>query len=234
MKSSTFKKFCKPSERLEKEDTMEFDFETLAAEDRYKLLTSTIVPRPIAWVTTLSKDGVRNAAPFSFFNALSRDPALLAIGIMPNGDGSMKDTARNILDTREFVVNLVPRVAAQAMNHTSADLPPDLDELALAKLDTIPSLKVKPDRIAISPVSFECRLHTPIVLSTQLIALGEVVRLHIADAAMLDPTKLYVDTPKLDLISRLHGRGLYGSAEVAFEMTRPSAYTAAEKEKARD
>ena len=98
---------------------MEFDFEVLAASDRYKLLTSTIVPRPIAWVTTVSKNGVRNAAPFSFFNAMSNDPALLAIGIMNKADGTPKDTARNILATGEFVVNLVPRSAADVMNLTS-------------------------------------------------------------------------------------------------------------------
>ena len=92
---------------------MEFDFEKLAADERYKLLTSTIVPRPIAWITTVSADGVRNAAPFSFFNAMGKDPPLLAIGIQGNDDGSLKDTARNIIETREFVVNLVTeRVAA--------------------------------------------------------------------------------------------------------------------------
>jgi flavin reductase (DIM6/NTAB) family NADH-FMN oxidoreductase RutF len=213
---------------------MEFDFEMLAADDRYKLLTSTIVPRPIAWVTTLSKNGARNAAPFSFFNAMSKDPPLLAVGIMADGDGSMKDTARNILDTGEFVVNLVPRVAAEAMNLTSIDAPPDIDELALAKLETAPSLKVKPERIVISPVSFECRLHTPIELSNQLIALGEVVQAHIADAMMLDAAKLYVDTPAMHLIGRMHGRGLYATTDSIFQMPRPQPYGAPEKEKARD
>ncbi len=122
---------------------MEFDFETLPVADRYKIMTSTIVPRPIAWVTTLSKDGIRNAAPISFFNGMGKDPPVLALGIQPN-DGSLKDTARNILDTHEFVVNLVPESAAQAMNITSIDAPPDVDELALANIATVPSLKVKP------------------------------------------------------------------------------------------
>ncbi|MFA5957108.1 flavin reductase family protein [Hyphomicrobium sp.] len=214
---------------------MEFDFEALAADDRYKLLTSTIVPRPIAWVTTLSKNGVRNAAPFSFFNAMSKDPPLLAVGIMADGDGSMKDTARNILDTGEFVVNLVPREAAEAMNLTSIDAPPDVDELVLAKLDTLPSVKVKPERIAISPVSFECRLHTPIRLANQLIALGEVVQAHIADAKMLNIAKSYVDTPAMHLIGRMHGRGLYVTTDNMFEMPRPEAYAAMQKrEEAQD
>ena len=83
---------------------------------------------------------------------------------------------------------------------------------------------MKPDRIAISPVSFECRLHTPIELSGQLIALGEVVQAHVADDMMLDVSKLYVDTPKLQLISRLHGRGLYGTTETVFQISRPSSF----------
>ncbi len=203
---------------------MEFDFEALAADDRYKILTGTIVPRPIAWVTTLSKNGARNAAPFSFFNALSKAPPLLALGIMANGDGSMKDTARNILDTGEFVVSLVPRTAAEAMNLTSIDAPPDIDELALAKLDTKPSIKVKPERIAISPVSFECRLHTPIELSNQLIALGEVVQAHVADAFIQDAKKFYIDTPAMHLIGRLHGRGWYATTEDMFQMPRPEPF----------
>jgi flavin reductase (DIM6/NTAB) family NADH-FMN oxidoreductase RutF len=208
---------------------MEFDFETLAASDRYKLLTSTIVPRPIASVTTMSKNGVRNAAPFSFFNAMSNDPALLAVGIMNKADGTPKDTAHNILATGEFVVNLVPRSAADVMNLTSIDAPPDTDELVVASLKTLPSLKVKPDRIAISPVSFECRLHTPIELSGQLIALGKVVQAHVADGMMLDASKLYVDTPKLQLISRLHGRGFYGTTETVFQISRPNSFEDTQK-----
>lgn len=212
---------------------MELDFETATAADRYKLMTSTIVPRPIAWITTLSTNGARNAAPFSFFNAMSKEPALLAVGILAERDGAMKDTARNILDTGEFVVNLVPRSAADAMNLTSIDTPAEVDELALAGLDTAPSVKVKPPRIAISPVSFECRLHTPIVLSNQLIAIGEVIQLHIADAMMLDAERLDVNTPHLDLIARLHGRGFYSSAEPAFELSRPSPQISSRNEKAR-
>jgi len=200
---------------------MEFDFEKLAADDRYKILASTIVPRPIAWVTTISADGVRNAAPFSFFNALGKEPALLALGITPEPSGEMKDTARNILDTREFVVNLVPRSASQAMNMTSGNVPPDIDELELAQLETRPSSKVRPERIAISPVAFECRLHTPVEISNQLIALGEVVQAHVADSFVLDPEKYYVDTLAMDLIGRMHGRGWYMGSDGMFQIARP-------------
>ena len=204
---------------------MEFDFERLAADDRYKILTSTIVPRPIAWITSLSKNGVRNAAPFSFFNAMSKTPPIIAIGIQANADGAMKDSARNILDTREFVVNLVPRSAAEAMNLTSIDAPADIDELSLADLETLPSLKVKPARIAISPVAFECRLHTPIeVAPSQLIVLGEIVHAHVSDAFVLDAEKHYIDTPALHLIGRLHGRGWYTTTDDAFQISRPEPY----------
>lgn len=205
---------------------MEFDFERLAADDRYKILTSTIVPRPIAWVSSISKNGVRNAAPFSFFNAMSKTPPIIAIGIQANADGSMKDSARNILDTREFVVNLAPRAVAEAMNLTSVDAPPDVDELSMADLATLPSVKVKPERIAASPVAFECRLHTPIeVAPSQLIVLGEIVQAHVADEFVLDGEKRYIDTPALDLIGRLHGRDWYSTTSDIFQIERPAAYS---------
>ena len=209
---------------------MEFDFEKLAADDRYKILTATIVPRPIAWITTRSKNGVRNAAPFSFFNAMSKTPPILAIGIQANSDGSMKDSARNILETGEFVVNLVPRAAAQSMNLTSIDAPADIDELTLAKLDTAPAIKVKPERIAASPVAFECRLHTPVeVAPSQLIVLGEIVQAHVADAFVLDPLKHYIDTLALHLIGRMQGRGWYTPADDAFQIERPRPFKTASR-----
>jgi flavin reductase (DIM6/NTAB) family NADH-FMN oxidoreductase RutF len=205
---------------------MEFDFETLAPDDRYKILTSTIVPRPIAWITTVSKSGVRNAAPFSFFNAMSKTPPILAVGIQANSNGSMKDSARNILDTGKFVVNLVTRSVASAMNLTSVEAPSDVDEIALADLDTLPSLKVLPPRLTASPVAFECKLHTPIeVAKSQLIVLGEIVQAHVADAFVLDANKHYIDTPALDLIGRLHGRGWYSRTKDSFQMERPAPFS---------
>jgi flavin reductase (DIM6/NTAB) family NADH-FMN oxidoreductase RutF len=204
---------------------MEFDFEQLTSEDRYKILTSTIVPRPIAWVTSLSKNGVRNAAPFSFFNAMSRTPPIIAIGIQAKAGGAMKDSARNILDTGEFVVNLVPRAAAEAMNLTSVDAPADVDELAFAGLQTRPSQKVRPERIAISPVAFECRLHTPIeVAQGQFIILGRIVQAHVADEFVLDAEKRYIETPALHLIGRMHGREWYASTDEIFQIARPDPY----------
>lgn len=201
---------------------MDFDFETLAPDDRYKIFSATIVPRPIAWVTTQSPSGVRNVAPFSFFNVLSKAPPLLALGIQRDGDGTMKDTARNILDTREFVVNLVPYAAREAMSATSAALAPDADELAFAGLDTVASIKVAPPRIAASPVAFECRLHTPLEASpNQLIAIGEIVSAHVDDAFVLDADRHYIATDKLDLIGRMQGRDWYVDTRRPFQVPRP-------------
>ena len=201
---------------------MNFDFERMAAAERYKLMTATIVPRPIAWVTTLSLDGVRNAAPFSFFNAMSKDPPLVALGLQANEDGSFKHTARNILDTGEFVVNLVPFAAREAMSLTSTR--EDVDELTLAGLETVPSIVVKPARIAICPVAFECRLHTPLeVAPGHLIVLGRIVSAHVDDAFVLDAQKTYIDTMKLQHIGRMHGRDAYTRAQDAFQIARPNA-----------
>lgn len=201
---------------------MDFDFETLAPDDRYKILSATIVPRPIAWVTTQSPSGVRNAAPFSFFNVLSKAPPLLALGIQRDGDGTMKDTARNILDTREFVVNLVPYALREAMNATSAAVAPGVNELALAGLDMVPSIKIAPSRIAASPVAFECRLHTPLEVSpNQLIAIGEIVTAHVDDAFVRDAARHYIATDALDLIGRMQGRDWYVDTRRPFQVPRP-------------
>ena len=99
----------------------------------YKLMVSTVTPRPIAWVTTQSPDGALNAAPYSFFNAMGPNPPTLALGLMHDPARGRKDTARNILDTGEFVVNLVPRALAEAMNVTAIDAPAQIDELALPR-----------------------------------------------------------------------------------------------------
>lgn len=203
---------------------MQFDFRELSATDRYKILTGTIVPRPIAWVTTLSRSGVRNAAPFSFFNAMSKEPPLLALGIQANSRGGMKDTARNILDTREFVVNLVPHALAAAMSQTSVEAPPDVDELDAAGLETVASGVVAPPRIAGSPVAFECKLHSHIEVSpNHVIVLGEVLLAHVEDDAMLDAARHYVDTPVLDLVGRMHSRGCYTTTRDLFQIDRPPA-----------
>lgn len=196
------------------------DFAALNPHEGYKLLVGTVTPRPIALATTIDTKGVVNAAPFSFFNAFSDDPPALAMGVNSNDLQPAKDTARNIRETGEFVVNLVDQAIAPKMNICAIDFPPDVDELKEAGLTAVPSVKVKPPRIAESPVSFECvRLATVEIGIGRNLVLGRVVHMHIRDE-LIDMTKLHIRTDKLDLIGRMHGRGWYARTTDLFEMPR--------------
>ncbi len=200
---------------------MLFEMDKLSEQDTYKLLVSTVVPRPIAWVVTQDPEGAINAAPFSFFNAVSGNPPIVTFGIGGRGAGDAKDTGNNIRRTGQFVVNLVNNATAEAMNITAIDFPHTVDELKESGLTLAPSSKIKPPRIVESPVAFECeRLVTIDVADDRTIVLGKVVAIHIADDCVLDPVKCYVDTPKLDLIGRMHGRGWYTRTTDRFEMPR--------------
>jgi len=198
---------------------MELDFTTIAPTDRYKVLTAVVVPRPIAWVTTASADGIVNVAPFSFFNAMGSQPAIVALGIASRGQGVPKDTLRNIKETGEFVVNLVTYGAREVMNRTAADFPPEVSELAAVGLETTPSTVVKPPRLALSPVHLECRLATIVEVGRNRVTIGEIVHAHIADE-FYDAEKGYVASERLDLIGRMHGRGWYARTTDLFEMPR--------------
>jgi flavin reductase (DIM6/NTAB) family NADH-FMN oxidoreductase RutF len=201
---------------------MQFDFEAMTANDRYKIMMSTIVPRPIAWVVSLDADGTPNAAPYSFFNGMGSDPPILCIGVLRHPEKRFKDTAHNILETSQFVVNLVSEATAEAMNITCIDAPPGVDELKLAGLETTPSLKVKPPRISASPVAFECVTHTVMNFSPgQAMLIGRIVAAHVADDCVLDAAKHHVDTPKLRLVGRMHGSGTYVRTSDRFRMERP-------------
>ena len=200
---------------------MLFDFSALTAQARYKLLASTITPRPIAWVVSQSAAGAVNAAPFSFFNVLAGDPPTVGISIGSRAPGHTKDTLANIRETNEFVVNLVSRDNAEAMNKTATEFPPGVDELAAAGLTRLPSVKVTPPRIAESPVAFECKLFQAIPLGpSNMLVLGHVVAMHVRDDAVLDALKFYIDTPKLDLVGRMHGGGGYTTTRDQFQIRR--------------
>ena len=200
---------------------MLFDFETLATQDRYKLLVSTVVPRPIAWVVTQDTQGRLNAAPYSFFNVFSADPPVVVFGIGGRKPGNVKDTGQNIRETGQFTVCLVNQATAEPMNITAIDFPPEVDELAEAKLTTLPSTKVKPPRIAESPVAFECERFLIVELNTdRALVLGRVVAMHVRDDCVLDAKRCHIDTPKLDLIGRMHGGGWYTRTTDRFEMPR--------------
>ncbi|MDE2514726.1 MAG: flavin reductase family protein [Rhodospirillales bacterium] len=200
---------------------MLFDLAALDAQNAYKLLVSTIVPRPIAWITTCDVDGTLNAAPYSFFNAVSGHPPVVAIGIGGRAPGDAKDTGGNIRRTGQFVVNLVSDALAEKMNVTAIDFPKAVDELGQAGLSIAPSAKVRPPRIAESPVALECeRLVIVDVGIDRSVVLGTVVAIHIQDDCVLDAARCYVDTPKLDLIGRMHGGGWYSRTTDRFELPR--------------
>ena len=200
---------------------MLFDFATISARERYKLLVSTIVPRPIAWIVSQDLHGHLNAAPFSFFNAFAGDPPVVGIGIGSHDPGRPKDTRHNIRETGQFVVNLVSEEAAEVMNITAIEFERGVSEPHEAGLTTIPSVHVKAPRIAESPVSMECELLQIIDLGPeQSLVLGRVLAMHIRDDAVIDPAKRHIDTPKLKLIGRMHGAGWYARTTDLFKMDR--------------
>jgi flavin reductase (DIM6/NTAB) family NADH-FMN oxidoreductase RutF len=200
-----------------------FDFEQMTPMHCFEFLTGTVVPRPIALITTRSPEGIVNAAPYSFFNIMGIAPPVVACTVLPRPDGSMKGTGRNILAAREFVVNLVSEQMAEAMNVTCIDAPADVEELALAGLRTMPSDKVGVPRVEASPVAFECVLHAEVPLSTnQFIAIGRIVRAHVADEFVLDAPKHLFDTPALQLIGAMHAAKWYSRTSNLFAMDRPT------------
>ena len=201
---------------------MHFDLAQIPTTDAYKLLVSTVVPRPIALATTVDGAGRVNAAPFSFFNAVSSVPPVVVLGISPgdaSGDG-YKDTERNIRDSGEFVVNLVDEALAERMNICAVDFPASIGELEKAELTPLPSVGVRPPRIAQSPVSFECRRITGLSLGPRsTLEVGRVIHIHIRDD-LVDPAKTYVHTEKMRLIGRMHGRGWYARTTDLFLLDR--------------
>lgn len=201
---------------------MRYDLSAVPEPIAYKLLAATIIPRPIAWVVTQDAEGRRNAAPFSFFNVMGSAPPTVALGILADPARGLKDTAQAILDTGEFVVNLVPERLVQAMNLTSIDAPRGVNELELAGLATLPSDSVAPPRIADSPVAFECRLHTSVETGpNQVVVIGLVTTVHIEDRFLLDPVRAHVDTDALDLVARSFGAGYIRSHDT-FQLARPN------------
>lgn len=204
--------------------TVFFDFGALSRHNCHKLMTSTIVPRPIAWVTTLNDDGTVNVGPFSFFNVASEEPPLLsvAVGSGERFAGDLKDTGVNIRRNGEFVVNLVGYANAEAMVTTAVNFAAGVSEAGFAGIETVPSVKVATPRIRQSPASLECTLFRSIDLGDgQSLVLGRVVGVHVDEQAVLDAGKCYIDTPKLDLIARMHGNGWYTRMTDWFQRVTP-------------
>ena len=202
---------------------MKFLMADLPPRQRYKLLVSTVTPRPIAWVTTRGCNGVVNAAPYSFFNAMGDDPPLLVLGLLKDGNGADKDTASNIIETGEFVVNLVSEDDAETMNQSCVEAPRDVSEIDYAGIATAPAERVAPPLIATAPVSFECvRRELLEIGPRQVIAVGEILVTHIRDAFIADPDKLHIDNAAMRLIGRMHGAGTYLRNTDTFTMARPT------------
>ena len=202
---------------------MRLDMRELDLGARYKIVNSTITPRPIAWITTLSPDGVVNAAPYSFFNACGVEPPLVMLGLLRDmKTGAYKDTATNVAATGEFVVNLVSEADAETMNLSSVDAPREVSEIDYASIPTVPSDVVAPPRIASSPVSFECRKVEMLDIGRlQTVLIGEILVAHIDDRFISNPEKLYFDTPAMGLIGRTHGAGWYARTTDQFALERP-------------
>jgi flavin reductase (DIM6/NTAB) family NADH-FMN oxidoreductase RutF len=199
-----------------------FDFGALSPRDRYKLLIGTVIPRPIALVTTVDEAGRPNAAPFSFFNVLSADPALVVLGIEHRADKRFKDTSHNIRVTEEFTVNIVDDAMCHAMNVCAVPFPPDVDELSQAGLTALPGTHVKCPRIAAAPAALECRRHTTLsIAASRDIVLGEVLACFVRDGAV-DPLTKHVDQRKMDVVGRLGGHG-YTRTRDMFDMPTLSA-----------
>jgi flavin reductase (DIM6/NTAB) family NADH-FMN oxidoreductase RutF len=190
--------------------------------DIYKLMIGAIVPRPIAFVSTISPNGIRNLAPFSFFTGISANPPVICFCPMIRGsDGSRKDTLRNIEAVKEFVVNIVSEEFAEQMSACSAEFPPDVDEFEVSGLTPVASDLVKPPRVKESHINMECRLVQIVDVSARplggSLVIGEVLRFHVDDS-LFDNYKL--DPDKLQAIGRMGGAA-YTRTTDRFDMIRP-------------
>ncbi len=207
---------------------MLLDFTTLPPRDAYAWMTQAIIPRPIAWVSTVSADGRTNLAPFSFFQAVCSNPPTLMFVPTNNRDGGKKDTLRNIEAVPEFVVNLVPHALAAPMNATAAPLPHGESEFDHAGVAPAPSAKVRPPRVAAAPVAFECTLDRIVTIGAGVgagnVVFGRIVALHVAEA-VLGADGRSLDPLKLDLVARLSGDFYMRTGEL-FTITRPAGGSA--------
>ncbi|HEY3989055.1 MAG TPA: flavin reductase family protein [Acidobacteriaceae bacterium] len=206
---------------------LSFDPAHESVQNIYKLMVGAIVPRPIAFVSSLDAHGVHNLAPFSFFNGVSADPPVVLFCAtvrredMKRGLGAHKDTLLNVIATREFVVNVVTEAIAEKMNLTSAQVPPEVDEFELAGLTPVASELVKPPRVAESPVHMECRLRQIIQVSDRpqggSIVLGDVVRFHVREELV---DNFRIDADRLAAIGRMGGQ-TYTRTRDRFDLKRP-------------
>ncbi|MEJ2378889.1 MAG: flavin reductase family protein [Pseudolabrys sp.] len=197
---------------------MQIDPASHSGADNYKLLTNIVIPRPIAWITTQDQGGVVNLAPFSFFNAVAGNPLYVIVSIDKNDSGGLKDTARNIVANREFVVNMVTEELFDAMNISAADFPPGQSELEAVGLNTADSVQINTPRLAEATASMECRLHSTQKLGSNTLVIGEVVMFHIADHLIDERVHVNGYAP----IGRLGSPSVYCRTTDRFDVARIS------------
>ncbi|KAG2179890.1 hypothetical protein INT43_003676 [Umbelopsis isabellina] len=205
-------------------DMLDMEPEKIGTGNTYKLLIGGVVPRPIAFVSTRSKSGRHNLAPFSFFNVISHDPPALAISVGTNGQHA-KDTAQNILETGQFVVNIISEWFAESANYTAIDAPPEEDEFEISGLTPIDSIKIDAPRVKESAFQMECKViqHVPMInkegITTYYHIIGEIVMFHV-DKYIIDPDNYHIALDKLRPLSRLGGIS-YGRTVEGYEIPRP-------------
>jgi len=199
---------------------MQLDPAVMPQQFVYKLLIGCVVPRPIAWVSTVSADGVPNLAPFSFFMGVCNESHTIAFS-SSRREGNKKDTVANAEHTGDFVVNVVDDPLAERMNLTSGEYPPEVDEFALTGLTAAPGVKVRAPRLAEAPISLECRVDRiiPVGRGPNSLVLGEIVCFHVRDG-LYDPATGRIDMHELRPVGRLAGN-LYSHIHDSFEMKRP-------------
>lgn len=200
---------------------MEYDATALDANTVYRLMVHSIVPRPIAWISTVSAEGVTNLAPYSFFTVASCNPPVLCVTQVNPRDRAAKDTLTNLAATGAGVVNIVSAALAEQMNATCADYPPGVSEFTAAGIARAPGQAVPVDGVAQAPVRFECRLRQVIEISTEpsggTMMLLDVVHIHVADSVLANGV---IDPQLLDAVGKMGGNG-YAHTRERFDLARP-------------
>jgi flavin reductase (DIM6/NTAB) family NADH-FMN oxidoreductase RutF len=204
---------------------MEINPNKLPHQSVYKLLTGSILPRPIGWISSVDERGRPNLAPFSFFNVVCSNPPTVVFCPMIRGvDGKTKDTLNNVRATGEFVVNIVSEDLVEAMNLSSVETPPDVNEFEFVRVTVEPSVMVRPPRVRESRVHFECRVRQIIEISSQpgggSLVIGEVLHIHVTDEVLIGGDK--INLTALKPVGRLAGGGYVRVTDI-FEMERPKS-----------
>lgn len=205
------------------EPGLSIDPAEIPIRDMYLHMVRAITPRPIAWVSTISNEGNLNLAPYSFFNGVSANPPSVVFSPVNRRDGSQKDTVVNIIENKQFVINVVPFSLAEKMNLTSAEFDADVNEFEKAGLTPIGSEKVKPPRLSESPIQMECELMQIVNIGEGPLAanlvIGKILLMHVDSRVLNDDQQ--IDPEKLDVVGRLGGAS-YSRTTERFDLSRPS------------